>query len=125
MKKILIVEDNNDFKNIVKMVINENFPESKVIIFDEAKKAVEAISFSDKDFDILLLDGDLGFGGYGGDVLNILTPEQLQKTIVCSGNGAFIAEAREKGLSIFMDKEFEGIRASKIGSYILETLKRI
>ena len=106
MKKIVIVEDNNVFKSVVKMVINENFPESNTIIFDEAKKAVEAISFSDKDFDILLLDGDLGFGGYGGDVLDILTPEQLQKTIICSGNETFIAEAKKKGLSIFMDKGF-------------------
>ena len=126
MKKIIIVEDNRDFKNLVKMIINENFPGSNIIMFDEDKKAVEAISSSDKDFDVLLLDGDLGFfGGYGGNVLNILTPEQLQKTIICSGNEAFIAEAKEKGLSVFMDKGFEGIRISKIGLYILETLKMI
>lgn len=72
-----------------------------------------------------MLDVDLGFGGHGSSVLNILTPEQITKTIVCSGNDDFITETKERGVSIFLDKGFLGIRASKIHSYIFETIQKI
>jgi len=94
-------------------------------MFIEDTKAMEAISSTEKDFDVLLLDGDLGVGGSGGNVLNILTLEQLEKTIICSGNDDFIAEAKKKGVSILIDKGFAGIRASKIVPYILETFGKI
>ncbi len=125
MKKLVIVEDNVPFKETIKMVISDNFPGCSILMFIEDQKAIEAISSTEKDFDVLLLDGDLGFGGSGSNVLEILTPAQLRKTIICSGNDKFIAEAKDKGVSIFIDKGFEGIRASKIASYILETLEKI
>lgn len=125
MKKIIIVEDNKGFRNIIKMVIEDNFSECTLIEFTSQTPALNAISSQDKDFDILLLDGDLGFGGHGRNVLNILTQEQLKKTIVCSGSDDFTLEAKEKGISVFIDKGFSGIRASKIDLYVLEILGKI
>lgn len=125
MKKIILVEDNRDFKDAIELVVTGNIPEANLIMFNDAEKAIEAITTVDKDFDILLLDGDLGFGGHGRSILNILTSEQITKTIVCSGNDDFIAETKERGVSIFLDKSFSGIRASKIHSHIFETIQKI
>jgi DNA-binding NtrC family response regulator len=125
MKKIILVEDNRNFRDAIEMVVSGNFPECKLIIFTDDNKAIEAIITTDKDFDILLLDGDLGFGGHGANVLSILNPEQISKTICCSGNDDFIAQANKSGVSVFLDKGFSGIRISKIHSYILETINKI
>ena len=125
MNKLIIVEDNHIFRKTVENVVKNNFPKCNIFMFIEDTKAMEAISSTEKDFDVLLLDGDLGVGGSGGNVLNILTLEQLEKTIICSGNDDFIAEAKKKGVSILIDKGFAGIRASKIVPYILETFGKI
>jgi len=125
MKKILIVEDNHSFITHVEEVVAENFPDCAVIVFSKATEAVNSINFANRDFDILLLDGDLGNGGSGDDVLKILTPPQLLRTIVCSGDSSFIKKASTQGVKVFLDKGFRGIRATMISAYTLETLKKI
>ncbi|PCI21266.1 hypothetical protein COB64_00080 [Candidatus Wolfebacteria bacterium] len=125
MKKIVIVEDNRSFKDILKMVIENNFNECKIIDLIEDQDAIKAISSTDSDFDVLLLDGNLGWGGHGRNVLNILNEDQLKKTIICSADDKFIKEAQKKDITVFLDKGFFGIRASKIHLYILEILQKI
>ena len=125
MKKIVLVEDNRDFREMIEMVVAEHFPETKIVIFTNDQKAIEAISAKDKDFDALFLDGDLGFGGHGENVLKILSPEQISKTICCSGSDNFILQTKQSGVSVFIDKDFPGIRISQIRPHIVETINKI
>ena len=125
MKKIILVEDNRNFKDMVESIVERSLPECTLVMFSSAQKAIAAISSTEKDFDVLLLDGDLGFGGHGRSVLNTLSPEEIRKVIICSGSDSFIEEAEQKGVSVFLDKEFLGIRPSKIDEHFLEILGRI
>lgn len=125
MKKIIIVDDNRNFREVIRAVVKNHFPECIIMEFTEATQVVNELSNIGDDFDILLLDGDLGFGGNGSDVLQILTPDQINKTITCSGNDAFIQECKEKGIMNSIDKGFFGIRASKIDAYVIEILQKI
>ncbi len=125
MKKIIIVDDNRNFREVIRAVVKNHFPECIIMEFTEATQVVNELSNIGDDFDILLLDGDLGFGGHGSDVLQILTQDQIKKTITCSGNDTFIQECKEKGILNSIDKGFEGIRISKIGDYVLEIFKKV
>ncbi len=125
MKKIIIVDDNRNFREVIRSVVENHFPECIIMEFTDATQAVNKLSNIGDDFDILLLDGDLGFGGHGSDVLQILTQDQIKKTIMCSGNDIFIQECKEKGIINSIDKGFEGIRISKIGDYVLEIFKKV
>lgn len=125
MKKIIIVDDNRNFRKVIRMVTECHFPECIIIEFTKATEAVKEISNIGNDFDVLLLDGDLGFGGHGSDILQILTQDQIKKTITCSGDDSFIKECQEKGIINSIDKEFLGIRASKIDTYVIEILQKI
>ena len=125
MKKIIIVDDNRNFREVIRAVVKNHFPECIIMEFTEATQVVNELSNIGDDFDILLLDGDLGFGGHGSDVLQILTQDQIKKTITCSGNDTFIQECKEKGILNSIDKGFEEIRISKIGDYVLEIFKKV
>jgi CheY-like chemotaxis protein len=125
MKKIVIVEDNQTFIKFVQREITREFPECKTYVYANANEAVESIGSDNNDFDILLLDGDLGRGGSGETVLAALTTQQKNRTIVCSADEEFTAKAKAVGVVVFLDKGFRGIYVFQIPEYIITTLKRI
>jgi DNA-binding NtrC family response regulator len=125
MKKIIIVEDSAELNYLLKKILNRNFPEANILLFNVDNEAIEAVVSSNKDFDVLVLDGYLGLGGHGENVLNVLTPEQLKKTIVFSYDNDFINNARKKGILEFMNGSFMGVRPSEIDAYILAKFKNV
>ncbi len=125
MKKIVIIEDNQTFIKFIQGVISGEFPECKTYVYTNAHEAVESIGSGNKDFDILLLDGDLGRGGSGETVLAALTTEQKSRTVVCSADNIFVGKAKAIGVLVFLDKGFRGVVASEITEYTVRTLKAI
>ena len=126
MKKIIvIVEDNCDFVDLLQKVIWNKFPDYNIATFNQDETAKDQLTSNYKNFDILFLNGNLAFGGHGRNVLNVLNKEQVNKTIICSGDDNFITEAENKGVSIFLDKSFTGIHSSQIDSHILKIIAKI
>lgn len=125
MKKVIIMEDNRTLIDVLKIVINQKFPECEIVEFGHAGEAKMYVS-SGKEFDVLFLDGNLGwFSEHGEIVLHALSEEQIKKTIVCSADDTFIDQAKAKGVTVFLEGGFAGIRISKIGEYVLETINKL
>jgi CheY-like chemotaxis protein len=123
--KIIIVEDNQEFVSFLTEVIRGRYPSCNIVHFTNSTKAACAVSTSDADFDALFLDGHLGFGGNGIEVLNVLSEDQLKKVVVVSGSSQFAKDCIAKGVNIRMEKDFPGIMGSEVPECILETLKKV
>lgn len=123
--KIIIVEDEPTFVSFFSDVICEAYPSCTMLHFANSEEAASAVAGSDADFDALFLDGNLGFGGNGAEVLDALSQDQLKKVVVISAERQFAKDCASKGVVIFMEKDFPGIRATEVPEFILETLKRV
>lgn len=98
MKKfnILVIEDDKEIaSNIIRFLgwVIPSFESFK------ARDKTEAINLmSEKDFDLITLDGRLLDNDHGRDVLKEMSEDQISKTIVYSAESKFIEECRTKGI---------------------------
>lgn len=93
LEKVVIVEDHMPYYMTYKKVIEEMHSSCSIYHCHTEEKAIDAVSSDHNDFDLLILDGNLG-GGHGRNVLAILSEEQLKKTVVCSSDDDFLLEAK-------------------------------
>lgn len=70
MKKILILDDDPDFRNLLHMYVTKAFPEAEVVLHDPVLSGVPGDDYDWSDTDILLLDHFLCIEGCTGlDIL--------------------------------------------------------
>jgi len=125
MKKVIFVEDNYDFSSFVSMVIQRKFPDCQILTFPASKEAIAAVTSLHADFDVLLLDGHLGYADTGMNVLDILTPKQIERVVVTSGSREFATKCEERGTKFCMEKGFAGVLGTELFEHIIDTLKEV
>lgn len=88
----------------VKNLIDEYLFEDEAIRITTVRNATEAIALLEKDeYDFITLDGEL-VGSSGQEVIDAMTPEQIQKTIAIANDSHFNRYAKAKGVTMFIDK---------------------
>lgn len=89
LKKILLLDDSADYRNLIKLFIKKLLPDIEVVEHDPVSQGVPDDSFNWGDFDVLLLDFDLAIPGVTGlDILqkNHKRPD-FPATIMLTGAG--------------------------------------
>jgi response regulator of citrate/malate metabolism len=98
MKKfnVLVVEDDLEIAPYIVMFLDRVIPNSN---FFKARDKTEALKFiTEKEFDLITLDGQLLNGDHGRDVLKGMSEDQILKTIVYSCDSDFLKECQAKGI---------------------------
>lgn len=100
MKRILIVEDSEIFARSLKTLIGEFIPENTILMADNHIDAIDLLN--KHEFDLITLDGNLLGGSHGRDVLLEMSPEHIQKTVVCSFEMGFLVECQKKNIDCML-----------------------
>ncbi len=94
---ILVIDDDALISDMIKLIIKNYLPESVICSVFTKDKALSILQ--EQDFSLITLDGNLGGENHGRDVLKQMTPEQVKKTVVCSGEFDFVMECSKNGIS--------------------------
>lgn len=86
---ILIIDDDDDVIDFISRIIGTILPGAELDYAYYKKTALELLS--EKEYEIITLDGKLK-EGHGRDILKEMTPAQIEKTIVYSGDLNFLNE---------------------------------
>lgn len=101
MKKIiiLVIDDSAIIANDIIRILNISLPGNSI---DKAYTLEAAINFLKKiEYDLVILDGNLDQGNHGRQILANMSPEQIAKTVVYSGENDFIKECENNGIFAF------------------------
>lgn len=106
--KFLIIDDDESVHYNIKTSLKKSFPQSEI---DEAYNIREAVEYLNKNqYNFITLDGKLKEGRHGREILLLMSPEQINKTIVYSGEIDFVSECQNKNiLSFSKDSDFSNI----------------
>lgn len=93
---ILIIDDDDDVVDFISRIIGTILPGAELDYAYYKKTALELLS--EKEYEIITLDGKLK-EGHGRDILKEMTPAQIEKTIVYSGDFNFLLECIKNEVS--------------------------
>lgn len=93
---ILIIDDDPGIRSNIIRYLDRIVPGFQS--FEACNKAEALKLMSEKDFDLVTLDGRLLDDDHGRDVLKEMSENQISKTIVYSAESKFIEECRLKGI---------------------------
>jgi len=94
---ILIIDDDDDVIDFISRIIGIILPGAEFDYAYYKKIALELLL--EKEYGIITLDGKLEGNDHGRDILKEMTPEQIQKTIVYSGDFNFLRECMKNEIS--------------------------
>jgi len=109
MMKILIIDDDDDCRNLLLHMLASQFQEFEAVEYDPLSQGVPGKNFNWSDFDVLLLDYDLRLDGVTGlDILqdnydNPLFPTTIMLT--GAGNEEIKVRALQSGVSDYLRKD--------------------
>ncbi len=117
MSRILIIDDSEDFRALLRTYILSEYEDFELIDYDPKDKGLPGENFPWKDYDLILLDYDLGLGrvnGLGWMIHFSSIPEIPPVIMITSaGNSKIAVKALKAGAVDFIDK----------GDVSVETLK--
>ena len=89
LKKILLLDDSADYRNLIKLFIKKLLPEIDIVEHDPLTQGIPEENFNWGEYDVLLLDFDLTIPGVTG--LDILQKNHKRQdfpaTIMLTGAG--------------------------------------
>ena len=109
MMKILIIDDDDDCRNLLLHMLASQFQEFEAVEYDPLSQGVPGKNFNWSDFDVLLLDYDLRLDGVTGlDILqdnydNPLFPTTIMLT--GAGNEEIKVRALQSGVADYLRKD--------------------
>jgi len=109
MMKILIIDDDDDCRNLIVHMLASQFQEFEAVEYDPLSQGVPGKNFNWSDFDVLLLDYDLRLDGVTGlDILqdnydNPLFPTTIMLT--GAGNEEVKVRALQSGVADYLRKD--------------------
>ena len=109
MMKILIIDDDEDCRNLLLHMLASQFQDFEVVEYDPLSQGVPGKNFNWSDFDVLLLDYDLRLDGVTGlDILqdnydNPLFPTTIMLT--GAGNEEVKVRALRSGVADYLRKD--------------------
>jgi len=109
MMKILIIDDDDDCRNLLLHMLASQFQEFEAVEYDPLSQGVPGKNFNWSDFDVLLLDYDLRLDGVTGlDILqdnydNPLFPTTIMLT--GAGNEEIEVRALQTGVADYLRKD--------------------
>ncbi len=109
MIKILIIDDDDDCRNLLLHMLASQFQEFEAVEYDPLSQGVPGKNFNWSDFDVLLLDYDLRLDGVTGlDILqdnydNPLFPTTIMLT--GAGNEEIKVRALQSGVADYLRKD--------------------
>lgn len=95
--KILIIDDDERVVDFISLVIKRIFPDNEIDAVSNKKDALMLLPT--KDYLFITLDGKLENNDHGRDILREMTSEQMQKTIIYSGDFNFLLECMKNEIS--------------------------
>ena len=107
--KILIIDDDDDCRNLLLHMLASQFQEFEAVEYDPLSQGVPGKNFNWSDFDVLLLDYDLRLDGVTGlDILqdnydNPLFPTTIMLT--GAGNEEIKVRALQSGVADYLRKD--------------------
>ena len=107
--KILIIDDDDDCRNLLLHMLASQFQEFEAVEYDPLSQGLPGKNFNWSDFDVLLLDYDLRLDGVTGlDILqdnydNLLFPTTIMLT--GAGNQEIEVRALRSGVADYMRKD--------------------
>jgi len=124
MKKVLVIDDSTDYRKLLLNFFNKAYPDSEIVEFDpESGKPAE--SFPWHDYDLVILDYDLGKGGNGLEWLrNYKTSDSFPATLMLTAHGdeEIVVKAIRFGAQGFLRKS--GLTKSALVESIGKALKK-
>jgi len=131
LRKILIIDDDADFRKLILSWLTSQFQDIEVVEYDPLSQGVPYKNLDWSTFDVLLLDYDLQLGGVTGlDILqdcydNLLFPTTIMLT--GAGNEETRVRALQLGVADYLRKEQltkEEIKAAIDNAFAQQSSKR-
>jgi DNA-binding NtrC family response regulator len=101
--RVLIVDDDESVVYFVERKMRNIFPGCEVKTAYNKEAALR--SLRECDFDLITLDGNLQEGCHGRQIIELMTYEQIKRTIVYSAELNYISECYEKGMAAINKNE--------------------
>lgn len=106
LKKVLVIDDSADYRKLLLNFFNKAYPDSEIVEFNpESGKPAE--SFPWQEYDLIILDYDLGKGGNGLEWLrNYKTSDTFPATLMLTAHGdeEIVVNAMRFGAQGFLRK---------------------
>jgi len=131
MMKILIIDDDDDCRNLLLHMLASQFQEFEAVEYDPLSQGVPGKNFNWSDFDVLLLDYDLRLDGVTGlDILqdnydNPLFPTTIMLT--GAGNEEIKVRALQSGVADYLRKDqvkMQEFKAAIDKAFVQQSSKR-
>jgi len=129
--KILIIDDDDDCRNLLLHMLASQFQEFEAVEYDPLSQGVPGKNFNWSDFDVLLLDYDLRLDGVTGlDILqdnydNPLFPTTIMLT--GAGNEEIKVRALQSGVADYLRKDqiqMQEFKAAIDKAFVQQSSKR-
>ncbi len=121
LEKILIIDDNSDYRKLIKTFINKLLPSIEVIEYDPVFEGIPDENFNWSEIDVLLLDYHLSIVGTTG--LDLLHKHHKKysfpATIMLTGAGTEEIAIRALGLGIYEYQPKQSLTKDKLKQSII------
>ncbi len=108
MSRILLIDDSEDFRVLLRRYISSEYEDYDVVDYDPKAKGLPGESFPWHKYDLVLLDYDLGLGRENGLgwMIHFSTIADMPPVIMITavGNTKIAVDALKSGATDFMDK---------------------
>jgi len=108
LSRILLIDDSEDFRNLLRRYILSEYSDFDVVDYDPKDKGLPSDSFPWDKYDLVLLDYDLGLGRENGLgwMIHFTTVEDMPPVIMITsvGNTKIAVAALKAGAVDFLDK---------------------
>lgn len=121
LKKILLLDDSADYRNLIKLFIKKLLPDVDVVEHDPVAQGIPDENFNWAEYDVLLLDFDLTIPGITGlDILqkNYKRPD-FPATIMLTGAGTEEVALRALRFGIFEFQSKQKLTKDKLKEMII------
>ena len=124
--RILVLDDDGDFRKLLKTFLGGILPDAEVIEFDPVAKGVPGADFDWASFDLLILDYDLhGTGATGLDILQSHTDKRLfPATIILTGAGSEDVAVRALRAGVYDYLRKQGLKKEQLKATVLGVIAR-
>ncbi|MEQ8428178.1 MAG: response regulator [Gammaproteobacteria bacterium] len=122
LKKILLLDDSADYRNLIKLFIKKLLPEIDIVEHDPLTQGIPDENFNWGEYDVLLLDFDLTIPGVTGlDILqkNHKRPD-FPATIMLTGAGTEEIALRALRFGIFEYQSKQKLTKDKLKELIIQ-----